>query len=507
MRTLTPYKSRDFLRFLLCAPLFYMLGLLVVEAGLSALTTWLVIQAGQDLANADFLLADFGWIVLAQSTAYVVGALSWIFAEQAGFGAFGRYMLRFAKDNKQEARVLANKDQRERVEPFLTNETFHIFFELVYELEADLKLFFNLLFNAIVLGFALDAGLPAVYGIVFLALLVIQVALRQWISRVYAENQRATNRMTAHTYNAWDNIFSGNRYNFRIWHGGFKLRLRAALRAQIRSIMAREGIAAMGGIFALLAVFAYLAYIAGQSSGNAIVLISLAATLPKQIDMSFSLHGLATGWNDLLAVWTRIQGAANAMHPPADTDFAARIRFDKLQLHSCAAHGQEATSAHTQLDFQNLEGMVAHIRSQSHGRIQVRGSNGAGKSTLLAAIKAQLGAQAYYWPTTDQLAFSFNKSTLPQTAGLTSKGVTPHGGSAQEGDDAEDIDPIPQRSTFSSGEHQLHSLREIVGHTRAQVYLLDEWDANLDARNATEAQALVAQLAQRAVVVEISHRN
>jgi len=39
------------------------------------------------------------------------------------------------------------------------------------------------------------------------------------------------------------------------------------------------------------------------------------------------------------------------------------------------------------------------------------------------------------------------------------------------------------------------------------VYLLDEWDANLDAKNRASAEALVAQLAARAVVVEISHRD
>ena len=219
-------SQRDFIGFLLCAPFFGMLGLLVVEATLAALTTWLVIQAGRDLANEDFLIADFGWIVLAQSTSYVVGAVSWVYAERAGFGAFGRYMLRFARENRADARLFGNTAQREKVEPFLTNETFHLFFELVYELEADLKLFFNLIFNAAVLGYAIDSGLPVVYGLVFVLLLTLQVSVRKWLSEAYAENQRATNRMTARTYTAWDNITSGNRYNFRIWHAGFKTRLR-----------------------------------------------------------------------------------------------------------------------------------------------------------------------------------------------------------------------------------------------------------------------------------------
>ena len=60
---------------------------------------------------------------------------------------------------------------------------------------------------------------------------------------------------------------------------------------------------------------------------------------------------------------------------------------------------------------------------------------------------------------------------------------------------------------FSSGERQLHALREIVTQTSAAIYLLDEWDANLDPHNRAAADALVEQLARRARVVEISHRD
>ena len=64
-----------------------------------------------------------------------------------------------------------------------------------------------------------------------------------------------------------------------------------------------------------------------------------------------------------------------------------------------------------------------------------------------------------------------------------------------------------KRPGFSSGERQLKSLQEIVAHTDARIYLLDEWDANLDQANRDAANALVDQLALRARVVEISHRD
>ncbi len=475
-----PFKRRDFVGFLLCPPFFWMVLLLVVEAALAAATTALIIQAGYDVSQQEFLISDFAWIVAAQSASYVVGATSWIFAERAGFGAYARYMLRFARDNRHQNALLTDSAQREQVEPFLTNETFHILFELLYELEADLKLLFSLVFNTIVLGFAIDAGLPVVYGAVFAALLLLQWAVRHPVAAAYLAQQRSTNRMTAHTYTAWDNITTGNRYNYRLWHAGFKARLRTALAAQIRAILAREGIAAISGIFALLVVFSYLAWVAGQNVGNSSLLIALAATLPRQIDLSYNVHGLASGWNDLLAVWTRIGGACEAMRPAPDAEFEARMQFDGLSLQR---EGQA-------LSCESVSQALALVQAHPAGRILVRGRNGAGKSSLLVALKGHFGAKAFYWPTNDKLAFSFL-----QSASITS---------AQEDDDAPNaVAP----SGFSSGEKQLRCLQEIANTTQAQVYLLDEWDANLDAKNRALAEQWVAGLAARAVVVEISHRD
>ena len=64
----------------------------------------------------------------------------------------------------------------------------------------------------------------------------------------------------------------------------------------------------------------------------------------------------------------------------------------------------------------------------------------------------------------------------------------------------------PKRG-FSSGERQLKSLQEIAENTNAVVYLLDEWDANLDAKNRSQAESLVEKIAAKALVIEISHRD
>ena len=234
-------------KFILCRPFYYMVVLLFVEAALTAGTTYLIIKAGRDVANDDFLTSDLLWILAAQSSAYIIGAVSWIFAERAGFGAFGRYMQRFARDNRHETKLLHEKATREVVEPFLTGETFYIFFQLVYELEADLKLAFHLLLNTLVLGSEIDTSFPVAYSIAFVTLIALQISARKPVARAYLENQRMTNRMTAQGYTAWDNVFAGNRYNLRLWLGGFKRKLRDGLHSQIVAIMTKESLSAASG--------------------------------------------------------------------------------------------------------------------------------------------------------------------------------------------------------------------------------------------------------------------
>ncbi len=75
-------------------------------------------------------------------------------------------------------------------------------------------------------------------------------------------------------------------------------------------------------------------------------------------------------------------------------------------------------------------------------------------------------------------------------------------------DDGELLQRVPpKRPGFSSGERQMKSLQEIVTYTDAPIYLLDEWDANLDTENRAIADGLVEALSRRARVVEISHRD
>jgi ABC-type transport system involved in cytochrome bd biosynthesis fused ATPase/permease subunit len=201
--------------------------------------------------------------------------------------------------------------------------------------------------------------------------------------------------------------------------------------------------------------------------------------------MTYELHLLATGWNDFVAVWTRLGGVAANMLPKLDPDFDRRIKFDRLVLRE----GDRANVVSSVSDALRI------AQAQPTGRINIRGGNGTGKSSLLATLKTELRQRAFYWPPSDRLAFAFAGGVVPVDV---------------EGDEVEKTvvaESIDKKLGFSTGERQLKSLEEIVNNTDARVYLLDEWDANLDTANKAKADALVDALAARARVIEISHRD
>jgi Fe-S cluster assembly ATPase SufC len=174
------------------------------------------------------------------------------------------------------------------------------------------------------------------------------------------------------------------------------------------------------------------------------------------------------------------------MRPEPDPLYDSRIKFDILAI-------KDGDDIHVCRSIDDAMGIVL---AQPTGRVHVRGGNGAGKSTLLAALRSDLKNRAYYLPTSDRLAFRFAQNAPPPV-------------DLDENDEVDDGPPPPPAAKlgFSSGERQLRSLQELVDHTDARIYLLDEWDANLDVPNRATADALVERLAARARVVEISHRD
>ena len=313
-------------------------------------------------------------------------------------------MLRFARENRDKVKLFDDKPSREQVEPFLTGETFQCFFNLMYELEFALKLFLGLVFNALVLGTEIDLSLPFAYVGAFAALLFMQWTLQKPIARTYLENQRMNNRVTAQGYTAWDNVFSGNRYNLRLWLCGFKTpAARGADRADPRHCRARR-------------------HERDERHRQPRHRVrhhrpSSRCTMPRHDAADRARdHAAAADRDDL-----RVASARQRLE---------RLRLDldavrrRCRQHAAAARPRASTSASnstgwccarasTPMSFRRSTTRLRIVQAQPTGRINIRGGNGTGKSSLLASLKTELRQRAFYWPASDRLDVRIRRRRRP----------------------------------------------------------------------------------------------
>ena len=96
--------------------------------------------------------------------------------------------------------------------------------------------------------------------------------------------------------------------------------------------MTREGLSAASGIIGLAIIFVAIVMVAIRNTGDTEVLVVLATTLPRQIEMTKDMYSLASGWNDMVAIWARIGGVVDNMRPDSDPGYDARIKYDRLML-------------------------------------------------------------------------------------------------------------------------------------------------------------------------------
>src|SRR5262249_15156497 len=91
------------------------------------------------------------------------------------------------------------------------------------------------------------------------------------------------------------------------------------------------------------------------------------------------VHQLTSGWNDVLALWTRLGGVARSMRPEPDPNFDRRIKFDRLVLRE-DGRGNICSS---------VEGAMPLGLTKRRRRVPVRGRQWNGKPEPAARLEGR----------------------------------------------------------------------------------------------------------------------
>lgn len=260
-----------------------------------------------------------------------------------------------------------------------------------------------------------------------------------------------------------DNVFLGNSYNYRNWRRSLTRKMGKSMLSQQGAVKFREMIAIAASLATYLPCLALAFWISWQSGHRQEVTGKLIVLLPRLalvLSYTYYMVFLLSQWQSYSARLLVI-GAVEKPHPERTRDqLSARITWKNIEW------SQGVEDPLTLKSWEEIEPLL----QRSTGRITLRGKNGSGKSTLLLLLKLVFAERSFLLPAQHHLRFRFRAKTR------------------------------------STGEHFIAQIEEISQQLTGQIFLLDEWDANLDAHNMQRISQRIDQLAEENTVIEVRHR-
>ena len=300
-----------------------------------------------------------------------------------------------------------------------------------------------------------DWRIAVAYGASFLGCLIFGRLVSTITSAAAFDAEDARVHLAAHGTRLWPNLAIGNRHAATRWQRQLWDRFSSYGVAFNRNIRIQSWSQLAIAVIALLPTAVVLLFIAISARNDLTQLAAIFVVAPRVFQILMSLNDLSVAVYD----WNQIKGRIAILNgffippedglPPVDTSV---LTFAE-------------TSGAPVRDIRQL------IAQSSSGRVVLSGPNGSGKTTFLLTLKQELGEQAFYLPPQSRLSL------------------------------AED-------ETGSTGQQKRSEIAYLASLDDLPPFLfLDEWDANLDAQNLNEVNAMIDVLSTKALVVEVRHRR
>lgn len=370
----------------------------------------------------------------------------------------------FVDANRANLSLYSDRTTKERTLQILSNEGLRTIEEVTQYYHQLTTSFLSIACNIVAFSLLIDRRFLIAHALsILLGYLVIRAQNArqvQYFKRAQSERVGVSRLLQCSS----DNVLLGNYYNYRIWWRAFARSMGKAMYSQRRAIGFREGISLASSLTTYLPCLLLVLWIAYSRASDLNLVCDLLSLLPRLafvLSYTYYLVFLIAQWQSMHA---RLRVVMEILEPTAKSlrsQLEKRISWNKISVHS--ATGGDWTPQ----SLQHWESLF----SSSVGRWTLRGENGAGKSTLLLLLKSQMKDRAYYLPT--HSALQFRHSTKDQ----------------------------------STGKQLIAQIEELMNYLPAEIYLFDEWDANLDHKNLHAISALLDRLAEKGCVIEVRHRQ
>lgn len=377
----------------------------------------------------------------------------------------------FVSSNKSDIENWNNIGLKEQKLSVLTSEgpnTINTFIDYFWDLYTYVL---SVSFNVTALSIVVEPLFALAYGFSVTCVVLVMKIKYPTQRKLTQKAMTARISLCQSLLEAWDNVLLGNEYNFRLWEEKTTQRLSRCLQRNVALERFDQFLAIFVTLMTAIPTLMVVIYSVMQHKKHPAELSAYIVILPLLfMILSYTHQTLSLGFrwtmhrSKLRTVFNTVQNSGGS------SSNSARVKWNKLKM-TLSANSAALESKISVATPQPLSSHHEILQYASHsGRVTIRGENGCGKSTALMLIKKALFKRAFYLPTHSHLSF------------------------------------IAEANKYSTGESLRNRLLEILEKVEADVLLLDEWDANLDADNQERLSALIDELSAKKCVIEVRHR-
>ncbi|WP_304552616.1 hypothetical protein [Pseudomonas citrulli] len=252
----------------------------------------------------------------------------------------------------------------------------------------------------------------------------------------------------------WHNCHFASSKMFELRRARYSEQSETYFRTTEKYVLLEQIIACLPICAAVLIIIAAL-YLPSES---AVPLGVLVAVLPRTLQLFGSVHALSMYGSQFVIVRRKVDNLIQFTRSLERQDIASQINIENISITNVATcETYELVSFQKKLTKKQLE----------PGRYLIQGDNGSGKSSFLKLLKS-----------------------LPKESVLISP----------------DINFSEPHENLSTGQRQMKQILELLAQP-VDIFLLDEWDANLDKFNREDLNAEIERIAAGKIVIEVRHMN
>lgn len=435
---------------------------IAIEQALVAFSTFSIAELAKKILLKQGILLWLSMFFFSLIVVYLPSLFARIFLEKAKYESFGQYIVLFKQQFFNYPMIKNDRVFQSTRKPYIASEARPLIANTINTIEILLIQGLNIIFNVCVISYEINfyiffcyiASLFFSYFIIFFT----RNAIKHKVNR----EQLSRANLAKSTINAWDNIIVGNIKNYSLWYKDFLQKIKLAKQNNKYMVLVQEIIAFFSMSIAAIPIFCLIFYMFISHNNNQIFLVAALATLPRQIQILQCMNNLIYATTLFFDIAERNKILFNSLQAYRSKFAERKINWAALTVY------YNHKKINTPSSIASFEQIIAHHK---HGRYLVKGKNGTGKTLLLSILKHKISKKAVLLGCDMNLYFS----------GMACK-------------------------HFSTGEKLQYYLAKIILEKELEIFLLDEWDANLDKTRTKKLNSLLDELAKQKIIIEVRHK-